>query len=249
MNRKIGRAMHDYSMLADGDKVLVGVSGGEDSLALAWILAHWQKKAPITYQCIAVHVDMSGEESNPGPQASQVQEIMAYMQIPVVTVPALWRPERKELEAGREGQATKSICFQCARSRRTQMFQYAREEGFNKLALGHHRDDIIETFFLNLTCAGNVSTMRPEQELFGGRLSVIRPLAYCDKQEITSFVKKLGIHPVASDCPLSEETRRKDIHNLVQTIYQTIPGAREHIFAALGNVREEYLLKPSSKRQ
>ncbi len=237
--------MHDYSMLADGDKVLVGVSGGEDSLALAWVLAYWQQKAPITYQCKAVHIDMSGGGDNLGVQAYQVKQVLASLEFSLDILPALWRPELKE--DARKKTSNKQ-CFQCARSRRTQMFQYASENGFNKLALGHHRDDIIETFFLNLMCAGNVSTMRPKQELFDGELSVIRPLAYCDKQEISSLVNKLDLTPVSSDCPLSEQTRRKDIHHLVQTIYHTFPGSKEHIFAALGNVREEYLLNPAAKR-
>jgi tRNA 2-thiocytidine biosynthesis protein TtcA len=114
--------------------------------------------------------------------------------------------------------------------------------------MGHHRDDIIETFFMNLTCAGNISTMRPRQLLFSGRLSLIRPLAYLGKEEVTAIGSRLGLSPVRSTCPLSEQTRRGDIRELLALVYERIPGSREHIFAALGNVRPAYLLQPSGKQ-
>ncbi len=112
----------------------------------------------------------------------------------------------------------------------------------------------METFFINLTCSGNISTMRPKQMLFSGRLALIRPLAYLVKEEVCRIGNRLAITPVASDCPVAEKTRRKDIRALLAQIYQQIPGSQEHIFAALGNVRQEYLLlqdknKPKFKEE
>jgi tRNA 2-thiocytidine biosynthesis protein TtcA len=143
--------------------------------------------------------------------------------------------------------SSKDVCFTCARSRRTQLFEYAGNNGYSTIALGHHCDDIVETFFLNLTCAGNISTMRPRQDLFSGRLSLIRPLAYLRKNEIISIANRLGFRPVLSNCPLSEKTRRQDIRELLELIYDRIPGSRAQIFAALGNVRLDYLLNPLRK--
>ena len=247
MNRKIGRAMHDYEMLADGDSILVAVSGGIDSLILAWLLLFWKKKAPIHYRLQAVHVDMEGDLGSPGRVARAVRQVMESLDLPLAVLPAAWKPDADHQEHGESAQ--KDICFQCARSRRTQLFAYARDYGFGKLALGHHRDDIIDTFFLNLTCAGNISTMRPKQELFSGHLSVIRPLAYCDKEDITLLGEKLGLVAIETECPVAGHTRRQEIHELVQSIYKSIPDAKEHIFAALGNVRQDYLLLPSAERQ
>ena len=136
-----------------------------------------------------------------------------------------------------------------ARSRRNQLFDHARQTGCNKLALGHHRDDIIETFLLNLTRSGNISTMAPRQDLFDGRLSLIRPLAYLDKQEIVTIGEQLQVTPIRPNCPLAEKTQRLEMHQLAEMIYERIPGAKKHMFAALGNVRQEYLLKQSGGRR
>jgi len=232
--------MHDYSMLANGDRVLIAVSGGFDSLVLAWLLVIWGRKAPIGYELRAVHVDMEAEVDTPGLAARCVAEIVHGFGLNLCILPALWRPNLQETPSA---QSAHDLCFQCARSRRTQLFAYAQQCGCNKIAFGHHRDDIIETFLLNLTCAGNISTMVPRQDLFSGRLSLIRPLAYLNKAEIEQVGRNLGLEPVRSTCPLSDQTRRRDIHQLAEHIYQQIPGSKEHIFAALGNIRQEYLLK------
>ncbi|MEA2116451.1 MAG: ATP-binding protein [Thermodesulfobacteriota bacterium] len=241
-NRRIGRAMSDYSMLADGDTVLVAVSGGIDSLVLAWMLHNWRNKAPINYRLKAVHIDMMPGVGEAGINARQAAGRLETIGLSCVILPAdLPRPTATDTPAS----STKDVCFHCARSRRKQLFEYARKHHYSSIALGHHRDDIVETFFLNLTCGGNISTMRPRQDLFSGRLTLIRPLAYLRKIEITAISRRLGLDPVNSNCPLFGQTRRKEIRELLDHIYDSIPGSREHIFAALGNVRTDYLLKPS----
>lgn len=243
-NRRIAKAMLDYSMLADGDKVLIAVSGGIDSLVLAWVLHNWRRKAPINYEVQPVYVDMrppGASKSETGERAGVISERLAALELSCQVLPAELPtlPGAQQSEAGTE---TTGICFQCARNRRRLLFDHAREQGAQAIALGHHRDDIVETFFINLTCSGNISTMRPKQVLFSGRLALIRPLAYLVKEEIRGIGKRLGMDPVASDCPVSEKTRRKDIRGLLEQMYNQVPGSREHVFAALGNVRQDYLL-------
>jgi tRNA 2-thiocytidine biosynthesis protein TtcA len=236
--------MHDYSMLANGDRVLIAVSGGFDSLVLAWLLVIWGRKAPIGYELRAVHVDMEAEVDAPGLAAQRVAEIVHGFGLSLRILPALWRPDLQETPPAASAH---DLCFQCARSRRTQLFAYARQCDCNKIAFGHHRDDIIETFLMNLTCAGNISTMVPRQDLFSGRLALIRPLAYLDKAEVEQVGRDLGLEPVRSACPLSDQTRRRDIHQLAEHLYRQIPGSKEHIFAALGNIRQKYLLKQTGR--
>ncbi|MCL2459275.1 MAG: PP-loop domain-containing protein [Desulfobulbus sp.] len=237
--------MHDYGMLAAEDRVLVAVSGGIDSLVLAWLLAGWRKKAPIAYELTAVHVDMEPGDCGPGEAATQLGKIIEQIGLPLNILPARWRLD----PMAAAGPGGHDLCFQCARNRRTQLFAHARDTGSASIAFGHHRDDIIETFLLNLTYAGNISTMVPRQLLFGGRLALIRPLAYLDKSEIETIGRQLGFSPVRSACPLREETRRRDIHLLAEHIYRQIPGAKERLFTALGNVRTPYLLRRTGGRR
>jgi tRNA 2-thiocytidine biosynthesis protein TtcA len=227
LNRRVGRALHDYAMLADGDRVLVAVSGGIDSLVLLWLLVHWRRKAPIDYRLLPVHVDMApNPDGRPGEAAGRVAALVARLGLETEILPALWRPEP-----------------------RTQLFAHARTRACTTIAFGHHRDDIIETFLLNLTCAGNISTMVPRQALFGGNLHLIRPLAYLDKTEIETLGRDLGFAPVRSACPLGENTRRRDMHDLALEIERRVPGARARLFAALGNVRGDYLLRQGGGRR
>ena len=235
INKLIGRAMHDYAMLANGDKVLVAVSGGIDSLLLVHVLTAWLKKAPLTYTLFPVHVDMAGSAENPSSYVHTLKQILRHigLNLQVFHVPA----GAKIQEDG---------CFSCARARRSVLFTAAKEQGCNKLALGHHMDDIIETFLLNLTCAGNISTMRPSQSLFDGRLTVIRPFAYIEKKDIEELAHQQMLFALATCCAQDGKSMRAAAKRLAADIYVRIPGAKKSIFAALGNVRRDYLLNATT---
>jgi len=247
LRRKIGRAMADYSMLADGDQVLVAVSGGIDSLVLTRVLQLWQRRAPIRYTLHCVHVDMEpGPDSAPGPAAEQVRAVLADMDLECAILPAFWRQDASDRPA--VVAQTKDFCFQCARNRRTLLFAHARQKGVSLLALGHHRDDILETFVLNMARGGNLSTMLPRQDLFSGRLALVRPLAYLSKNEVKSLGQRFGLSPVNPQCPLSEQTSRRQVQKAIDALEAHLPDARATMFSALANLRPDYLLDARYRR-
>lgn len=232
LNRKIGQAMHDFSMFSEGDRVLIAVSGGIDSLTLAGVLKIWQRKAPIQFDLVAQYIDhgfwkrLEGA-ADPGKAISrQLQKISLDF----------------DIEEEWSMQENDRTCFLCSRNRRSQLFDLAREKGCNKVALGHHKDDLIETFMLNAIYSGNISTMLPKQELFGGTLSIVRPMAYLDKKEVAEIAEGLNIEVVKNLCHLSADTRRERVRSLLHALYQDEPAARNSLFAALSNVRNDYLL-------
>lgn len=223
--------MADWGMLNDGDRLLIGVSGGVDSLVCAWVLKMWRDKAPIDYHIEAVYVDNGfwKPELGGSEPAKRISDQLDQLSIPLTSVKG-W-----EIDGERN-------CFVCARNRRSQLFELAREKGCNKLALGHHKDDLVETFLINALYSGNISTMLPRQDLFGGNLSLIRILCYLEKHEIEEISRLVDLEPVDSYCPIDQDSRRETVRSLIQYISREIPDAKSSIFSALGNVREGYML-------
>ncbi|MEN8134798.1 MAG: ATP-binding protein [Thermodesulfobacteriota bacterium] len=232
-NRLIGRAMHDYAMLSDQDRVMVAVSGGVDSLVLLKILKHWQLKAPIRYELLAVHLDMGFGEDEPELVSKQLARLGVNYLLEKTDI----GPKALAEEEGRSG------CFHCARRRRNRLFELAKERNFSKIAMGHHKEDIIETFFINMMYGGNLSTMVPRQDLFGGRLSLIRPMAYLEKKAIIEAGREWGIKPVANPCPLSTKSKRQQVRDLLESIYREDEAIKSTIFSSLANLKPDYLLK------
>ena len=224
--------MHDYSMLSEGDRILIGVSGGVDSLVVAWLLDIWRHKAPIHYDINIVHFDLGFEKNVHKPVEEQIKRLGLPYSIAKTTY-----------GIDSYTSAPDNACFNCARLRRNHLFDMAKEHGYTAIVLGHHKDDIVETFFINMLYGGNISTMLPKQMLFNDSLKIIRPLSYLTKEQIYIIAEIANIVPVKNPCPMSEKSKREEVRSLLDSLYKQNPTFRNNIFSSLSNVRPNYLLK------
>ncbi len=233
LNRAIGRAIHDYDMIQEGDRILLGLSGGADSLTLAWLLAERRRRVRVRYELEAAYVDPGFE----GGAGDALQPFCDRLEIPL-------RIELTDFGLiGHSPANRENPCFLCAHLRRKRMFEIAAERRCNKLALGHNKDDLIETLFLNMCFSGEISTMRPAQALFEGRFTLIRPLAYAEGSLIRRFAGEYRLPVVQNPCPSATNSRRSEIKSLLQDLYGRNRKIKGNIFRAMRHVKPEYLLK------
>ncbi len=234
----LGKAIRDYDMIRDGDRVAVAVSGGKDSMALLYMLKERLKWIPIQYDLLALHLDMGFEGTQPQyiKQACQEMGVPFYFEQTDYGLKA-HGPENKE-----------NPCFLCSRLRRKHLFQLSRVLNFTKIAFGHNKDDIIETLFLNMFFSGGLSTMLPKQSLFKDRLTIIRPLALLEESRIKGFVQRLGLPEISNPCPSAQNSSRKEIKDLLSDLYARNRKIRGNIFHALSHCRPEYLLPAISNQ-
>lgn len=233
LNRTVGKALHHYDMISDGDRILVGVSGGMDSLSLMWILQERRRRVPIDYELFGVHVD-------PGFEGGFADELAAYCRQQGV---ALTVEHTDDGVVAHSPQNRENPCFLCASRRRKRLFRIAAALGCNKVALGHNRDDIVETFFLNMCYAGEMSAMMPAQSFFDGRFTVIRPLAYTGEDLIRRFARQHALPAFVNPCPSAGGSKRQVIKAWLAQLYRDNRKIRGNIFRALRHVKPEYLLK------
>ena len=234
LNRSVGKALHRYQMISDGDRIALGLSGGKDSLTLLEVLSERRKRVPITYDLIAVYID-------PGFEGSFSKSLQDYCDAKGHTL----RIEFTDFGVVSHGPENReNPCFLCARLRRKRLFELSDLLGCNKLALGHCKDDIIETLFINMCYAGEISTMVPAQSMFKDRFTVIRPLAFVDEQTIRRFASEQSLPKFENPCPTAKTSKRQEIRSLLNQLYRSNRKIKGNIFRAMGHVKTEYLLKP-----
>lgn len=229
ISKRVGKAMTDYQMLSNGDKILVAVSGGKDSLTMLNVLNDRRKFVPVKYELLAVHVDMGYPCQHPKILAEYFKGLGINYEI--VKVDILKGKTRKDIS-----------CFWCSWNRRKALFETAHKAGCSKVALGHHQDDIIETMLLNLFFHGEISAMSPKQELFGGKITVIRPLAYVEEGMIVQFAKTAGFPHHKCACPNSATSNRTKMTALINDLEKTCPDVKKNIFRSLKRIKKDYLL-------
>lgn len=220
-------------MIHDGDRIAVGLSGGKDSWALAYLLAERLGRVPVKYTLCPIHIDLGFDSRGSEIIRDYARQLGWTVRIEHTDFGAL-----AHSDANRE-----NPCFLCARKRRQRLFEVADELGCTKLALGHNKDDLIETLFINIFYAGEMSTMLPSQPFFNGRFTVIRPLAYADEETLLRFSRQMAWPIVPNPCPSAGHSRRGEIKELLQRLYHGNRKVKGNIFNAMRNIRPEYLLK------
>ncbi len=230
IRKQVGLAINRYSLIADGDRVAVALSGGKDSLLLLEALAVRRKYIPITYELFALHVDAAGvpSKADPGYLAGFCEELGVPLSV-------------RHISVDLAGDGKTSPCFLCARARRKQLFLMTRELGCNRLAFGHHMDDAIETLFLNMVYNGSMSAMPPRLSMFNGEFDIIRPLILLPEKEIVRYAKRREYSLQKEPCPHGVVSRRAEIKEHIRALEKLHRKAKKNMFGAMGNVHTEYL--------
>ena len=228
LRRHVGQAIADYDMIQDGDKVMVCLSGGKDSYTLLDILMNLQKHAPIDFELIAVNLD----QKQPGFPEHVLPEYLSSLDIPFHIIEKDTYSIVKEVVP--QGKTT---CGICSRLRRGSLYGWARQNGITKIALGHHRDDIIETAFLNMFYGGKLKAMPPKLLSDDKTNILIRPLSYCKEADIARYAdyQQFPIIP-CNLCGSQENLQRQVIKDMLQNWEKKFPGRSDIIFKSLQNV-------------
>jgi tRNA 2-thiocytidine biosynthesis protein TtcA len=228
-----GRAIADYGMIEAGDTVLVCVSGGKDSHALLSILMALQRRAPVGFRLIAMNLD----QKQPGFPAEVLPRYLSGLGVEYRIVEQdTYSIVKEKIPAG------KTTCSLCSRLRRGVIYRTAKELGANKIALGHHRDDIVHTLFLNLLFGGKLKAMPPKLKTDDGAHVVIRPLAYCGEADLARFAGGMGFPIIPCNlCGSQSQLQRQKIREMMADWDRRYPGRTESVFTALQNVVPSHL--------
>ncbi len=236
LRRATGQAIADYNMIEAGDRIMVCLSGGKDSYAMLDLLLKLREKAPVEFELVAVNLD----QKHPGFPEHVLPDYLRSIDVKFhILEQDTYSVVKRVIPEG------KTMCGLCSRLRRGSLYSFAEAHGFNKIALGHHRDDIVETLFLNLFHGAKLSAMPPKLLSDNGKHVVIRPLAYCRESDLAQFaeLKAFPIIP-CNLCGSQEALQRQVIKEMLQGWEKRFPGRIETIFRAIRNVRPSQLADP-----
>ncbi len=227
----LGKAIGRFNLIEDGDRLLVCVSGGTDSMVLLHLLHTRLSYIPVSYSLHALHIDLGYPEG----EGDAFEAFLKDSGIPYSRI-------RTEIGPLAHSDANwENPCFMCSRMRRKLIFQSAERLGYDKIVMGHNRDDVLETLFLNMAYSGEISTMVPKQPFFEGRFTMIRPLYLLDEETIRRYAKKHAIPSFRDGCPTGKHSKRTLIREWLEGLYRQNRRIKGTIFHSLSNIRTDYL--------
>ena len=232
LTKRFHKACADYGLITDGDHILIGLSGGKDSLALVELLG---KRAQIhgpRFEVTAVHVRV--KERDYHSDLSYLEDFCSRVRVPLIV---------KDTEIGEAKGKDKDPCFLCSWYRRKVLFDVAQELGCNKIALGHHKDDLVEILLMNLVFQGSIGTIPPLLQMEKMPIQMIRPLCLIEEKDIAEYAERSGYEKQVKLCPLEKVSSRADMKELIKQLEKLNPNVRDSIFGAMENIKAEYLPK------
>lgn len=233
-------AINDFQMIESGDRIAVGLSGGSDSFVLLELLNSPKIFVPNDIFLLVVHIDLGFSEAS----APHLAELKRFLEARNLT----FQIENTEIGPYAHSDAnTLNPCFLCSRFRRRHLFEIADQHQCRKIALGHHKDDIIETFFINILFGRECSTMLPKQAFFKGDFHIIRPLAYLEERIVKKYAAERAFPVFPNYCPTGENSKRKYVKNLLRQMEHDYRGVKKNIYKAMKNVKMEYMLPHKSE--
>ena len=236
LRRQVGRAIADFNMIEHGDRVMVCLSGGKDSYTLLEILQRLRERAPISFELVAVHLDQKQPGYPPATMADYLHDLGIEHHI---IEQDTYSVVKRVIPAGN------TMCGLCSRLRRGILYTFAAEHGMTKIALGHHRDDIVETLFLNMFFGAKLKAMPPKLLSDNGRHVVIRPLAYCGEDDIARYAEARAFPIIPCNlCGGQDHLQRVKIKTMLATWEREHPGRVENIFRSLQSVVPSHLADP-----
>lgn len=228
--RKAGKAIYDYRLIDEGDQILVGVSGGKDSLALLEVLALRARDPKQNYTVMAAHIAVENVAYEV--DGHYIREFCKHLGIEFIH-----RTITTEVNEG----SGKPVCFVCSWNRRKALFEIAKEYGCNKLALGHHRDDAVESLLMSMMFNGTMSSMPPKLAMFDHTFTLIRPFIYLTNDEILQYAAFRNFKKQKKKCPFERATNRNAVAEIIRQMEALSPHVKANLFASMKNIQTEYL--------
>jgi tRNA 2-thiocytidine biosynthesis protein TtcA len=227
-------ALRRYSMIEENDRILIAVSGGKDSLTLAYDLAKKQRWWPVSFELKALHIvtDLPTR-----PESEKILDLLHSwgLETGCVSAPVIGR-----LKPGRS-----MNCYWCSTQRRTELIRYAMAEGFNAIALGHHLDDAVETLLMNMLYKRQISGMLPVLKYEKYPLKILRPLILCEERKIEEFIAAVGIDIIARECTLDAASKRREVRRRIEALTGGSSALKRNLFDSMSAVNSAYLPRPA----